>query len=235
MMSELIKIQDLKKYYNCGQENEVFVLKGINLTINRGESVAFIGVSGSGKSTLLHIIGAMDKATSGDYYFNGQNMNCLSNNSLAEIRANNIGFVFQQYGLLYDSSVEENLKLALCFLSDKSYIKSANKNIESILAEFGIEQLKSRKVRELSGGQKQRVAIARALIKRPYLIVADEPTGALDKDTSEEVIEVLLGKTREHGATLLVVTHDFNIINRFDRVIKIEDGSLSEYYGLKDN
>lgn len=235
MMSELIKIKDLKKYYNIGKDNEVFVLKGIDLSVERGETVAFVGASGSGKSTLLHIIGAMDKATCGNFSFNGKNMTCLSNDSLAEIRANDIGFVFQQYGLLNESSVEENLKLALCFLSDKSFVKSADKNVGRILTEFGIQELRHRKVRELSGGQKQRVAIARALIKRPCMIIADEPTGALDKDTSEEVIEVLLKKTKEYKATLLIATHDFNIIDRFDRVIKIENGALIENYRRSSN
>lgn len=225
-MSEIIVVKDLIKYYNQGKDNQVFALKGINLTLNKGESVALVGVSGSGKSTLLHIIGAMDNATSGEYIFSGQDVTKLGVDGLAGLRADKIGFVFQQYGLLSDSTVEANIKLALCFLRDKKQAKEAESRIDETLAKLGISELKGRKVRELSGGQKQRVAIARAMIKNPELIIADEPTGALDRNTAKEITDVLISLVKEYGTTLIVATHDLEITKKFDRTIKLENGCI---------
>lgn len=226
-MSEIITVKKLLKYYNQGKNNEVFALKGIDLVIKEGESIALIGVSGSGKSTLLHILGAMDKATDGEYYFDGVNVNSLSVDGMAKLRADKIGFVFQQYGLLADSTVEENMNLALCFLSDKTFAEKAKSDIGEVLKKLGIEELRKRKVRELSGGQKQRVAIARALIKNPALIIADEPTGALDRNTAKEISDVLFELVKAEGKTLIVATHDMSITERFDRVIHMENGLIS--------
>lgn len=226
-MSEIIVVKDMIKYYNKGRQNEVFALKGINLCIDKGESVALVGVSGSGKSTLLHILGAMDKATSGEYSFDGVKMGELDVDSLAKIRADKIGFVFQQYGLLNDSTVEENIRLSLCFLSDKKFAKEAEKNIDALLRKLGIAELKERKVNQLSGGQKQRVAIARAIIKCPLLIIADEPTGALDRNTANEITDVLINAVKESGATLIVATHDMVITERFDKVVRLENGNIN--------
>lgn len=225
-MSEIIVVKDLIKYYNQGKDNQVFALKGINLTLNKGESVALVGVSGSGKSTLLHIIGAMDNATSGEYIFSGQDVTKLGVDGLAGLRADKIGFVFQQYGLLSDSTVEANIKLALCFLRDKKQAKEAESKIDETLAKLGISELKGRKVCELSGGQKQRVAIARAMIKNPELIIADEPTGALDRNTANEITDVLISLVKEYGTTLIVATHDLEITKKFDRTIKLENGCI---------
>lgn len=225
-MSEIIVVKDLIKYYNQGKDNQVFALKGINLTLNKGESVALVGVSGSGKSTLLHIIGAMDNATSGEYIFSGQDVTKLGVDELAGLRADKIGFVFQQYGLLSDSTVEANIKLALCFLRDKKQAKEAESRIDETLAKLGISELKGRKVRELSGGQKQRVAIARAMIKNPELIIADEPTGALDRNTANEITDILISLVKEYGTTLIVATHDLEITKKFDRTIKLENGCI---------
>ena len=226
-MSEIIVVKDMVKYYNKGRQNEVFALKGIDLCVNKGESVALIGVSGSGKSTLLHILGAMDKATSGEYLFDGVDMSAFGADALAKIRADKIGFVFQQYGLLNDSTVEENIRLSLCFLSDKKFAKEAENNIDNVLSKLGIAELKGRKVNQLSGGQKQRVAIARAMIKNPLLIIADEPTGALDRNTANEITDVLINAVKESGATLIVATHDTVITERFDKVVRLENGNLS--------
>lgn len=225
-MSEIIVVKDLIKYYNQGKDNQVFALKGINLTLNKGESVALVGVSGSGKSTLLHIIGAMDNATSGEYIFSGQDVTKLGVDGLAGLRADKIGFVFQQYGLLSDSTVEANIKLALCFLRDKKQAKEAESRIDETLAKLGISELKGRKVCELSGGQKQRVAIARAMIKNPELIIADEPTGALDRNTANEITDVLISLVKEYGTTLIVATHDLEITKKFDRTIRLENGCI---------
>lgn len=225
-MSETVIIKNLKKYYNQGKQNEVFALKGIDLTVNKGESVALIGVSGSGKSTLLHIIGAMDIASDGEYFFNGEDISKLGADGLAKIRADKIGFVFQQYGLLNDSTVEANIRLALCFVSDRKFAKEAEKKIDEVLEKLGISDLKDRKVNQLSGGQKQRVAIARAIIKNPLLIIADEPTGALDRNTANEITEILLNLVKENGTTLIVATHDLEITKRFDKTIKLENGLI---------
>lgn len=225
-MSEIIVVKDLIKYYNQGKDNQVFALKGINLTLNKGESVALVGVSGSGKSTLLHIIGAMDNATSGGYIFSGQDVTKLGVDGLAGLRADKIGFVFQQYGLLSDSTVEANIKLALCFLRDKKQAKEAESRIDETLAKLGISELKGRKVCELSGGQKQRVAIARAMIKNPELIIADEPTGALDRNTANEITDVIISLVKEYGTTLIVATHDLEITKKFDRTIRLENGCI---------
>lgn len=225
-MSEIIVVKDLIKYYNQGKDNQVFALKGINLTLNKGESVALVGVSGSGKSTLLHIIGAMDNATSGEYIFSGQDVTKLGVDGLAGLRADKIGFVFQQYGLLSDSTVEANIKLALCFLRDKKQAKEAESRIDETLAKLGISELKGRKVCELSGGQKQRVAIARAMIKNPELIIADEPTGALDRNTANEITDVIISLVKEYGTTLIVATHDLEITKKFDRTIRLENGCI---------
>lgn len=227
-MSDLLEIKELTKYYNQGKQNEVFALRGIDLKVGKGESVALTGVSGSGKSTLLHIIGAMDKASGGMYYFDGADVSGLNADGLAKLRADKIGFVFQQYGLLNDSTVEENLKLALCFLSDRKFADKAKDNIDATLGKLGIAELKSRKVRELSGGQRQRVAIARAMIKEPLLIIADEPTGALDRATANEITEVLLSTVKQNGVTLIAATHDVEITKRFDRVVRIENGLISD-------
>lgn len=223
-MSEIIVVKDMVKYYNKGRQNEVFALKGIDLCVNKGESVALIGVSGSGKSTLLHILGAMDKATSGEYLFDGVDMSGLDADALAKIRADKIGFVFQQYGLLNDSTVEENIRLSLCFLSDKKFAKEAENNIDNVLSKLGIAELRGRKVNQLSGGQKQRVAIA----QNPLLIIADEPTGALDRNTANEITDVLINAVKESGATLIVATHDTVITERFDKVVKLENGNIRE-------
>lgn len=225
-MSEIVRTEGLRKFYNKGMQNEVFALKGVDFVVKEGEAVALVGVSGSGKSTLLHIVGAMDKATDGKYYFCGEDVSSLGADALAKIRADKIGFVFQQYGLLNDSTVEENIRLALCFLSDKKAQKDAATRIDEVLNELGIAELKGRKVRELSGGQKQRVAIARAVIKDPVLIIADEPTGALDRDTANEITDVLISAVREKGASLVVATHDNGIADRLDRVVRLENGLI---------
>ena len=226
-MSETVRTVALCKYYNQGMTNEVFALKGVDFVVNKGESVALVGVSGSGKSTLLHIIGAMDKASGGQYYFCGQDVSGIGADASAKIRADKIGFVFQQYGLLVDSTVEENVRLALCFMSDRKAAARAAGRIDEVLTKLGISELKSRKVRELSGGQKQRVAIARAIIKSPELIIADEPTGALDRKTADEITDVLLSAVKENGTTLIVATHDTEITKKFDRVVRLENGLIS--------
>lgn len=225
-MNELIRIEGLKKYYDRGKSNEVYALRGVDLTLDKGETVALAGVSGSGKSTLLHIVGAMDRASEGKYFFDGKDMTSASPKELAKMRADAVGFVFQQYGLQGDLTVEENIRLALCFLSDGNKAKERRKHIGELLAELGIEDLIFRKASQLSGGQKQRVAIARALIKEPLVIIADEPTAALDKGTGKDVIKLLTEKAKKQRIALIAATHDTGILDSFDRVIDLENGVI---------
>lgn len=229
-MNELIRIEGVKKYYDRGKDNEVYALRGVDLTLDRGESIALAGVSGSGKSTLLHIVGAMDRASEGKYFFNGKDMTSASAKELAKMRADEVGFVFQQYGLQEDLTVEENVRLALCFLSDRNKAKERREHIGELLAGLGIEGLIGRKVSQLSGGQKQRVAIARALIKEPLVIVADEPTAALDKGTGKDVIKLLTEKAKKQGIALIAATHDTGILDAFDSVLALENGIIVKQF-----
>lgn len=219
---ELIKIDNLVKTYGK-DEGEVHALKGISLSINEGELVAIVGASGSGKSTLLNIIGCIDKATSGEYYLDGQNVGILKERQLAKSRNNLIGFVLQYFGLVNTYSVYENIELPLIY----GRIKNKKEKIINIMKKLNIEEKKDKLPSELSGGQNQRVAIARALVNNPKLILADEPTGALDKHNSQEVMKILLQLNKE-GKTVIIVTHDENISKQCDRVIRIEDGHIKE-------
>lgn len=219
---ELIKIDNLVKIYGK-DEGKVHALKGISLSINEGELVAIVGASGSGKSTLLNIIGCIDKATSGEYYLDGQNVGILKDRQLAKSRNNLIGFVLQYFGLVNTYSVYENVELPLIY----GKIKNRKEKIISIMKKLNIEEKKDKLPSELSGGQNQRVAIARALVNNPKLILADEPTGALDKRNSQEVMKILLELNKE-GKTVIIVTHDENISKQCDRIIRIEDGHIKE-------
>lgn len=221
---ELIRINNISKTYGVN-EGKVHALKDVSLTINEGELVAIIGQSGSGKSTLLNIIGCIDKASTGEYFIDGNNNKYLREKELARNRNNLIGFVLQYFGLISSYSVYENVELPLI------YAKSKNKKekILDMLKKLDILEKKDKLPSELSGGQNQRVAIARALVNNPKLILADEPTGALDKNTSEQVMEILLQLNKE-GKTVIIVTHDENISKQCERVIKIEDGYIKDDY-----
>ncbi len=222
---EIINLKEINKKYNNGKPNEVHALRGVDLVINKGDSIAIMGVSGSGKSTLLNIIGCLDKSTSGEYLLDGVNINSKNATELAEIRNNMFGFILQSYGLIESDKVMNNVRIPLLF--SKKYKPSEQKDrIETVLNKLKIFNLKNTKVRDLSGGQKQRVAIARAMVNDPEIILADEPTSALDSTTAKEIISVLK-ELQQKGNTIIVVTHE-NVANKLDRIVHIVDGKIVE-------
>lgn len=221
----IIELKEIHKKYNIGKPTEVHALKGINISIKEAEMLSIIGTSGSGKSTLLHILGCLDKSTSGTYYLNGEDVNEKSNKEIAQIRNKKMGFVLQDFGLILNKSVVENVSYPLLF-SDIKLINIKKTCIHK-LDMIGIADLAKRQVNELSGGQKQRVAIARALVNDPDIILADEPTGSLDSGTSTEILKIFKS-LNELGKAIILVTHDNNIANVCGRKICIEDGTISD-------
>lgn len=218
----MITLNKIKKIYGSGQ-NCVIALDDINLHIDEGDFVAILGKSGSGKSTLLHILGALDRYDEGDYFLDGQDMNQCSDKELAKIRNDSIGLVMQDFALLGDKTVIFNVTLPMFF--DHTPFKDMKRLAEIALQETGIFNLKNKKVNQLSGGQKQRVSIARAIVKRPMLILADEPTGALDSKTGIEIMDMLSNLNKE-GITIIVVTHDRDIASFCHRQITLGDGKV---------
>ncbi|MGL5575999.1 MAG: ABC transporter ATP-binding protein [Sarcina sp.] len=218
----LIKLDKVSKVYkNKKIENKV--LDNINLSIEEGDFTAIVGASGSGKSTLLNILGLIDTQTEGNYYLEEQDTNTLVEKEIAKLRNAKFGFVVQHFALIKDLTVYENIEIPLEY---GKVAKKVRKNkIKEILKKLKIEDKINAKINELSGGQCQRVAIARALVNNPKIILADEPTGALDKKTGREVIEILKDLNNE-GKTILIVTHDEEIANKCDKIIKIEDGKI---------
>jgi putative ABC transport system ATP-binding protein len=204
---------------------EVPALQGVSFHIDRGEVVAIMGQSGSGKSTLMNILGCLDLATSGQYFLDGQNIAGLSEDELAEIRNRKIGFVFQKFNLLPRMTVRRNVELPLTYNGGKPQ-KEIEQRAEAILKAVGLEDRIFHRPTELSGGQQQRVAIARALINEPALILADEPTGNLDSRTGSDIMDLLLGLNKDHGMTLVLVTHDPWIASHSQRVIHLRDGMI---------
>lgn len=218
----MIKVEDLTKIYKNGKI-EVKALKGVSFEIKKGEMVAIMGPSGSGKSTLMHIIGCLDKATSGYYSLNNQDVSKASENKLAVIRNKEVGFVFQQFNLLNKTSVLHNVEVPLIYkgISKKERMKRA----KDLLIKVGLGHRMDHYPNEISGGQKQRVAVARALANNPSLILADEPTGNLDTKTGEEIMD-LFQKLNEQGHTIILVTHEHNIAAYAERTINIVDGRI---------
>ncbi len=224
-MSELIRMNNVSKIYNKGKSNEVVALDSVDFTLERGESLAVMGVSGSGKSTLLNVIGCMDNMTSGEYYFDGKEVHNMNDNEIARLRGDKIGFVLQSYGLLPSESVMTNVEMPLYFMKG-SNMKDAKRRVYTTLESLGIEELAKRKVKTLSGGQRQRVAIARAIIKDPDIILADEPTGALDSETAKNTME-LFSEIAKSGKSVIMVTHDVNMAKYMNRTVYIKDGKIS--------
>ena len=219
----VIKTEDLSKVY--GKDgNKVIALDNVNIEIEKGEFVAIVGASGSGKSTLLHQVGGVDRPTSGKVIIDNEDIYKLKEEKLAIFRRRKIGFVFQSFNLIPVLSVEENIKMPALLdhqKVDKEYFKDLVKTL-------GICDRLYHLPSELSGGQQQRVAIARALINKPAIILADEPTGNLDSETSKEIMEMLKLSVRKYNQTAIVITHDLSIAENADRVIKIKDGKVIE-------
>ena len=221
-MASLIEFKDIYKIYEMGDQ-QVRAVDGISFTIEKGEFTSIIGTSGSGKSTCMNIIGCLDVPTSGTYLLNGRDVGKMNNDELAEIRNEMLGFIFQQYNLLPKLNVIENVKLPLLYrgMSEHEQMERAM----SALQRVGLADKYHHKPSQLSGGQQQRVSIARALAGNPSVILADEPTGALDSKTSKEVIE-FLKELNEAGNTIVLITHDNSIAAQTKRVIRIQDGKV---------
>jgi len=220
----VITLRKIRKSYFVG-ERELPILKGIDLDIRQGELVILMGVSGSGKTTLMNIIGLLDKQTEGEYKFMGSTVNGLDDETLAGMRNTHIGFVFQQFFLLPYLNAVENVLIPIVYSAKQ--IKHPRDKARQLLARFGLAERIHNKPSQLSGGEQQRVAIARALINDPDLILADEPTGALDSRTGNEIMDLFRVLNRE-GKTIIVVTHDPKLTSFGTRLIRIEDGTISE-------
>jgi putative ABC transport system ATP-binding protein len=218
----LVAVSDLKKTYVVGQ-TAVPALRGVSLVIERGEFVAVMGASGSGKSTLMHLLGCLDAPSSGTYHLAGQDVLGLSNKKLAAVRNTSIGFVFQQFNLLARATALENVELPLLYAGLRR--RERRRRAREALADVGLSEREQHRPSQLSGGQQQRVAIARALVNHPLLLLADEPTGALDSVTSDEIMSALV-RLNQGGLTVIVVTHDADVARYARRVIHVKDGSV---------
>ncbi len=232
-MNELIRVEDMYKVYNPG-ENEVRALDGVSLTIEQGEFAAIIGHSGSGKSTLMNMLGCLDTPTAGSYYLNGKDVSQMSDNELSDIRNQEIGFIFQGYNLIANLDARSNVELPLVYRGiDK---KKRRKIAEEALNMVGLYDRIHHKPAQMSGGQQQRVAVARAIAARPPIILADEPTGNLDSQSTWEILDILK-KLHESGRTVIMITHDSEVADQTERVIRIHDGKIvkdNKREGIKD-
>jgi putative ABC transport system ATP-binding protein len=219
----MIQIADLTKVYPMG-DTEVRALDGASFMINKGEMLAIMGPSGSGKSTLMSIIGCLDVPTSGSYMLDGVSVENLTDTELADVRGRKIGFVFQQFNLLARTSALENVMLPLTYagVSGKARHERARRALERV----GLGERTHHAPNELSGGQQQRVAIARALVNDPAILLADEPTGALDSRTGVELMDLFQSLHKDHGQTVILVTHDSYVARHTDRIIKLSDGRI---------
>ncbi|MBX9567924.1 MAG: ABC transporter ATP-binding protein [Candidatus Obscuribacterales bacterium] len=218
----LLEIKDIWRTYDLGAE-PVHALQGLDLTIEQGEYLAIMGTSGSGKSTLMNIIGCLDKPTSGQYFLSGQNISTMTDDQLAEIRNRTIGFVFQQFNLLPRMTALENVMLPLVYAGVTG--EQRRMRAEHALKEIGLAERMDHRPNQLSGGQQQRVAIARAIVNRPQIILADEPTGALDSQTAKDIMGVF-NRLVEEGITVILVTHDQETANHARRIIRVRDGKI---------
>jgi len=224
---ELIKLVNLRKTYHLG-ELDVPVLKGVSLSIQRGEMVALMGASGSGKTTLMNILGCLDRPTSGQYWLDGEEVSQLSADGRALVRNRKIGFVFQSFNLLARTSALENVIMPLSYTARDLSTREARKRGVALLERVGLGSRIGHEPSQLSGGQQQRVAIARALINRPPLLFADEPTGNLDSRTSKEILQMFQALNAEEGITIVLVTHDANVASYAKRTIRVHDGLIVE-------
>ena len=219
----MIELKDIYKIYSDG-DSEIRALDGVNLHVKEKEFVSIIGQSGSGKSTAMNIIGCLDIPTSGTYLLNGEDVSKMGEYELSSIRSRTLGFIFQQYNLIPKLSVFENVELPLIYKRIEP--KERRERVEHALEKVGLLDRMKKYPTQLSGGQQQRVSIARALAGDPKLILADEPTGALDSKTGIEVLEFIKQLNREDGTTIVLITHDNSIAYQADRVVKLQDGKI---------
>lgn len=222
----LLQLENVEKIYKQG-EIEVPALRGVDLTISRGEFTSVFGPSGSGKTTLLNLIGALDKATSGTIRFNGDELGGFSRDDLAMLRRREIGFIFQSYNLIPVLTAQENVEFALRIAGGENK-KNSFEKARSLLQEVGLEGMEDRRPNELSGGQKQRVAVARALVKEPSLVLADEPTANLDSETSKEVLGIMLDMNEDLKTTFVFSTHDPMVMDYARRLLELKDGKITQ-------
>ena len=233
-MSTVIAVKNLVKTYVVG-EVEVKALRGVNLEVRQGEFLAVTGPSGSGKSTFMHIIGCLDRPTGGNYFLDGKDVSRMSKDDLAIIRNKKIGFVFQGFNLLSRTTALDNVELPLLYNTGTAKMKTAERHrrAKEVLEVVGLGQRMDHYPNQLSGGQQQRVAIARALITDPALVVADEPTGDLDRTTGEEILSLLDRFNRELGKTIIMVTHDPKAAAKARRLVHLEKGRIEEGDGTE--
>lgn len=218
---EILKVENLVKTYGKG-ETKINAVDDISFTINKGEFVAIVGASGSGKSTLLHLIGGVDRPTSGKVYIDGKDIYALNNDNLAIFRRRQIGLIYQFYNLIPILNVEENITLPF----DLDGCEIDKKRLQEMLKTLGLENRRTHLPNQLSGGQQQRVSIGRAMINNPAIMLADEPTGNLDSKASEEIIALLKLSNKKFNQTVIIITHDLEIAKEAERVITIEDGKI---------
>ena len=221
----MIEIKNLYKTYNYGKPNAFEALKDVSLTINDGEMVAIIGKSGAGKSTLMHILGCIDDFEKGQYIFNGKDISKVNEKKSAAIRNSEIGIVLQEFALMEQYTVLENVIMPLFFTPKSGRRSEKEKRALEILKRLEMDEYAHKKVNKLSGGQKQRVAIARAMINKPSVLLADEPTGALDVKTTDEIMKVFRNLNK-NGTTVIIITHDMEVAGMCDRIIEISDGKI---------
>lgn len=224
MSEPVIRMENIVKTYYLGKPNELEILHGINLTVNKGEFVSIVGESGSGKSTLMNIIGVLDRQTQGDYYLEGQDVNGMSDEVRSAIRNRRIGFVFQNFNLLPRANALKNVMVPLLYGEEHS--KNGKEHAMEMLKMVGMEERAAHRPNELSGGQKQRVAIARAMINDPAIILADEPTGALDSKTGHMVMDLFHKLHEEQGKTIVLITHSQELAQETERIVTLLDGQI---------
>ncbi len=218
---EILKVENLTKIYGKGT-TKVVALDNVSFSVSKGEFVAIVGASGSGKSTLLHLIGGVDRPTSGNVFIDGKDIYKLDDDKLAIFRRRQVGLVYQFYNLIPILNVEENITLPL----DLDNRKVNKEHLNSLINLLGLESRKHHLPNELSGGQQQRTSIGRALVTNPTIILADEPTGNLDSKSSDEIVELLRKSNKEYKQTIIMITHNMEIAKCADRIIKIEDGKI---------
>lgn len=223
-MSDFIRLENIVKKFYVGQPNELEILHGINLTVNEGEFLSIVGPSGSGKSTLMNLIGVLDRPTSGSYYLDGIDVETAKDDELSDIRNRKIGFVFQTYNLIPKTNAIKNVELPMLYagVSGSDRHKRAKELMDLVEMGNRIKHLPE----ELSGGQKQRVAIARAMANDPAIILADEPTGALDSKTGHMVMDLFHKLNEENGKTIVLITHSQELADETDRIISLRDGNI---------